>query len=435
MKFSVITPTYNHKKFIATTIKSVLANKSDNYELEYIVVDGNSNDGTQDVVNEYIDHIDLFISEPDDGQTDAINKGFTHATGDIYAYINSDDYYYPGAFEKVAKIFSENPDIDVVYGNCTFVDEEGQFHRYFTEVEPFDQFRLTSCSDFIMQPATFWRAKIFNECNAFNKDLHFGFDWDMWSRMAKKGAKFMYLKELIAVNREFEETKTLSGGNKRLQELKKIVDKNKESIFPHAYYSYAYAEEVSSDHGSILRKMVYKVLSYKNILYNQKTRFDKHINGVLHHRPVLQKNASIIFPWYDDAKYVFIQLSTPPSLKDQSVKITINDKLNIDYHFKDHTGIVFLNIGKITGNLIDIKFQFEKETTRHTSIKQRLLDRVFPYSAFISNIKIISSKNVLDKNEIMEDENLSTSDELQKVNIDKNISLLMNKNEIEYFLI
>lgn len=387
MKFSIITPTYNHKKYIETTMKSVIANKSDNYEVEYIVVDGNSNDGTQDVVNKYIEHVDKFISEPDDGQADAINKGFTHATGDIYAYINSDDYYYPKAFEKVAKIFSENPDIDVIYGNCLFVTEDEQFFRYFTEIEPFDEYRLTSCTDFIMQPACFWRKDIYNKCEGFTKDFHFGFDWEMWCRMVKHGAKFHYEPQLLAVNREFEETKTSTGGDTRLAELKQINKLHMQSLLPCAYYSYTQAEiRTKYPHmTNTLEKIItrfkiyfYRLMSLPNLIYNNKN-FDKQNLYGIHHR-LLQKRSVISFPYYKTYKNPYIVLALESTIANQLVKININGEDIFESGFKNNSMFLIYQLKDFHKHEVIINFSFEKEITQAFGLKNEILGRQVTYS-------------------------------------------------------
>jgi glycosyltransferase involved in cell wall biosynthesis len=405
-KFSIVTPTYNHKKYIETTIKSVIANKSDNYEVEYIVVDGNSNDGTQDVVNEYIEHVDKFISENDDGQADAINKGFTHASGDIYAYINSDDYYYPEAFEKVAKIFKENPRIDVIYGNCLFVTEAGQFFRYFTEVEPFDGYRLTSCTDFIMQPACFWRKDIYEKCDGFTKDFHFGFDWEMWCRMLKHGAKFHYEPQLLAVNREFKETKTSTGGDTRLAELKQINVLHAQSPLPYAYYSYKQGElrtNYSSLNSfyekiiSILKIFFYRLLSFKNIMYSNKNFEKQALYGLAHHSSILEKNASISIPYYKDSKKIYLLLVLETHLKNQSVTININGTDVVNSLFSYNRVVLIYKIKNIENNIINIKLNFDKEITKALGIRNKLLGRKTKYSATRSVCHFTDNSDIINK--------------------------------------
>lgn len=402
MKFSIVTPTFNHKKYIETTIKSVLVNKSKNYELEYIIVDGASTDGTQDIVKTYIDNVDLFISEPDDGQSDAINKGFTHATGDIYAYINSDDYYYPEAFEKVAKIFNENPDIDVIYGNCLFVTEDEQFLRYFTEIEPYNEYRLTSCTDFIMQPSCFWRKEIYDQCGGFTKDFHFGFDWELWCRMAEKGAKFHYINELLAVNREFEMTKTSTGGDKRLAELKQMNMLHKQSFLPHAYYSYASSEYRSHNEGKTfvgkvkwkLKAYFYRLLSFENIFYNYKNYGANNLYGLHHHSQDLNREALISLPYYKNDQESIIGIVLSSHLVNQNVQICVNGE---DIGQKDigiHSNIILHKVSKLDIPKIDISFKFTHEINGAHNLKQKLLGKTSTYAATLHTCKVISNEEL-----------------------------------------
>lgn len=389
MKLSIVTPTYNHAKYIETTIKSVLAN---NYaDLEYIVIDGGSKDGTQDVVQKYADHIDHFISEKDEGQADAINKGFALATGEIYAYINSDDYYFPNTFEKVMKIFEENPDIDVIYGDCVFVDENEQFLRYFTEVEPFDAYRLTSCSDFIMQPTSFWRAKAFNAIGGFEKDHHFGFDWEAWCKMVQQGCKFHYLQEPLAVNREFAQTKTLSGGMKRVNELLRIVNSYKQSLLPHAYYSYKRAEMSLEQHPSIwfkIERVFTKIMSYENIFHNIKTWKAQHLYGVMHHSNRLAKYAKISLPWYQGNGKLLLGFSLPWGMGEQKVKIILNGK-EFHYDFAESSPLMVLTVENLDQNFVSIELFFEHETLQGFGRKARFFGRTMPYSAHLTMCKIL----------------------------------------------
>ena len=391
MKFSIVTPTFNQNKYIETTIRSVLANKQNYPDVEYIIVDGGSNDGTQDIVNNFSSEIDVFISEPDEGQADAINKGFKYATGHVYAFINSDDYYYPDTFQKVAKVFAENPDIDVVYGDCVFVTEDEQFFRYFTEIEEFDSYRLTSCSDFIMQPACFWRKGIHDKCIEFNKYFHFGFDWDMWCRMLKADGKFFYLKELLAANREFAQTKTSSGGVKRLKELKKINILHKQSILLTAYHSYSYAlyRTYKNNYNEKLKKIVHRWLSFQNIFYNKMISDKKDLYGIIEHTNFLKKNSMISFPFYkkDKKVYVFIGLSND-KITNQLVKIQINGVDFGEYQFNYHQCFVVLKLDILLPE-IEIKFCFAEEIEPHFRIRDFFKLSGRKYAAEIILLKII----------------------------------------------
>lgn len=381
MKFSIVTPTYNHQQYIASTIKSVIKNKQTYPDIEYIIMDAASTDGTCQLVDKYREYIDLFVSKADDGQADAINIGFGYATGDIYAYLNSDDYYYPDTIQKVAKIFQENSDIDVIYGNCTFVEENEQFLRYFTEVESYNKYRLLNCSDFIMQPTCFWRKEIYDKCGGFNKTMHYGFDWDLWGRMAKAGAKFYYFKELLAVNREFEYTKTSKGGQQRLAELKKIVNQNKMGLYASAYSSYAAAEFKKNT--GIRSKFVYlfhKVMALENTLYNVLHRGEKHLYGTLHKSNRLSKESRISIPNYNGNTMINIELSIPEYIYDQDLVLVINNKT---FNIQQKYNVISLKIkiSDVESGIIDVLFKFSQTTAQGNSLFAKIFGNEELYSA------------------------------------------------------
>lgn len=197
LKLSVITPTLNQGKFIERTICSVLDQGYGN--LEYMVVDGGSTDETLDVIGKYADRIDWWVSEPDEGQTHAINKGLERATGDIVAYINSDDYYLPAAFSKAIAAF-ERSDATWVAGAAINVDEHGHpgpdpnegpvwIPKLPSEYEgrgP-ERYWVVALPWGVPQPAAFWRRELFERSGEFRRDMHFAFDVEFMSRLVLEG--------------------------------------------------------------------------------------------------------------------------------------------------------------------------------------------------------------------------------------------------------
>ena len=195
MKLTVITPTLNQGPFIERAIRSVL---DQGYpDLEYLVVDGGSADGTLDVIRRYEDRIDWWVSEPDEGQTHAIEKGIGRATGDVIAYINSDDYYLPGAFEKALSALAGS-DARWLAGAAVNVDEDDRPTEELggvwvpslpTEGERWPRgrhwFMLNHWS--VPQPATFWRREVFDRYGGFRRDMHFAFDVEFMERLAIAG--------------------------------------------------------------------------------------------------------------------------------------------------------------------------------------------------------------------------------------------------------
>ena len=152
MKFSIVTISYNQANFLEHAILSVLT--QDYPEIEYIVVDPGSTDGSREIIEKYSKQIDHIIFEPDNGPSDGLNKGFEHATGDIFGYINSDDAYLPGTFRKIANAFIKYSKADVIYGHGYIVDSQGRRLRRFYS-DRFTSWRFVHGGCVVMQPSTF----------------------------------------------------------------------------------------------------------------------------------------------------------------------------------------------------------------------------------------------------------------------------------------
>lgn len=201
-KISVITPSYNQGKYIEKTIKSILDQKYPN--LEYIVVDGGSSDNTLRVLKKYSSNI-LWISEKDNGQTDAINKGIKMSTGKIIAYLNSDDVYEPGSLFTVANYFMDNPEAMLVYGKGKHIDKNGKYIEDYPN-KPTDFVGLHgTCS--ICQPTVFWRRELMEEIGYFDISLKYAMDYDYWIRVSKL-YPLNYIYKYLGSTRFYPETKT-----------------------------------------------------------------------------------------------------------------------------------------------------------------------------------------------------------------------------------
>lgn len=223
MKVTIITPSYNQGKYLERTILSVLEQKIDN--LEYLVMDGGSTDNSVEILKKYEEFL-TWKSERDKGQTDAVNKGLRLASGDIIGWLNSDDIYYEDAVKKVLKVFEENPEINVVYGNANHIREDDSvIEPYYTE--DFNYERLKEIC-FICQPSVFFRKKLVNKYGPLDESLQYCMDYEYWLRLGK-GEFFFYLDELIAGSRLYEDNKTLGDRKKVHEEIlqmqKKILGK------------------------------------------------------------------------------------------------------------------------------------------------------------------------------------------------------------------
>ncbi|MEM8567465.1 MAG: glycosyltransferase family 2 protein [Bacteroidota bacterium] len=203
LKFSVVTPSYNQGSFIERTIQSVLSQKG--VDLEYVICDGGSSDSTLDVLRRYSDYLN-WVSEADGGQADAVNKGIQATSGDIIAWINSDDIYYAEAFAKVKHIFETHPKVQVIYGNANHIDKSD----HIIESYPTEHWNYTRLKDvcFISQPATFFRRNLVHQYGGLNASLNFCMDYELWLRYGRH-TDFFYLAEVLAGSRLYQDTKTL----------------------------------------------------------------------------------------------------------------------------------------------------------------------------------------------------------------------------------
>lgn len=185
---TVITPSYNQGNFIRQTVESVLSQAYPG--LEYIVMDGGSTDDTLAVLEPYSSRLTL-ISEPDRGQTDAINKGLRRATGDIVCWLNSDDYFLPDALLTVGRYFAGHPDTDWLTADCLIVSESGQLiqqpiRQYKRMLRNLSHQAYLGLTNAVCQPATFWRRAVHERVGYLNESLHFTMDYDFWLRLAQE---------------------------------------------------------------------------------------------------------------------------------------------------------------------------------------------------------------------------------------------------------
>ena len=199
---SIITPSFNQARYLEQTIQSVL--EQDYPSIEYIVVDGASTDGSVDVIEKYANKLAWWVSEKDSGQADAINKGFLRATGEIVAWLNSDDYYLPGAISAAVKAFEENPDVLLVYGNMLAVDERG---NSFNALH-YKQLTLQDllCFQIIGQPAVFFRREVLSKAGMLDPTFHFLLDHHLWIRIAQHG-RILHVDQTWAAARYHAEAK------------------------------------------------------------------------------------------------------------------------------------------------------------------------------------------------------------------------------------
>src|SRR3954447_8365115 len=221
-RLSIITPSYNQGAFIERTIRSVLDQGYEN--LEYLIADGGSTDRSVDVIRRYEDRIAWWVSEPDEGQTDALNKALRRATGEYVAYINSDDWFLPGAFDTAVDAL-ERTGARWVVGACRFEGDVGRHidvwrphlpnqPRWWWPLNPWG----------VPQPSSFWRRDVFEELGPFREDLHYVFDTEHGLRLAFAGILPVLIEEELAVRDLQEDAK--SAGNEAAweEERRRLID-------------------------------------------------------------------------------------------------------------------------------------------------------------------------------------------------------------------
>ena len=205
LRFAIVTPSYNHGRFIKETIDSVLQQNYPN--IDYIVQDGASKDNTREILQSFGDRL-KWTSEPDGGQTDAINRGFQVVSGDIMGYLNSDDLLLPGALNYVAEAFRRHADIDFVYGNRIVINE-GSKETARIILPPHDHEAIV-WADYIPQETMFWRRRVWDRIGPFDTTFNYAMDWDYILRARAAGFTFKRLPRFLGCFRVHDSQKTFA---------------------------------------------------------------------------------------------------------------------------------------------------------------------------------------------------------------------------------
>ncbi len=224
---SIVTPSRNQGRFLEATIQSVLS--QDYPRIEYIIVDGGSTDGSVDVIRNHAPQLSWWISEPDGGQTDAINKGFSHANGEILAWLNSDDTYEPGAVAAAVQALQACPACGMIYGGAHYIDERGRIVGTFPAAQT-DYVRLRQGYVHIPQQAAFFRADLWKTLGPLDTSFYFAMDYDLWLRVAGR-TQVKYLPQIWANFRLHTAAKTIAADDRCWPEMLRIHYRDGGGIF------------------------------------------------------------------------------------------------------------------------------------------------------------------------------------------------------------
>lgn len=215
-KISIVTPSFNQGHYLEKTILSVIDQGYPN--LEYIIIDGGSTDNSVEIIKRYEQHLAFWESVPDRGQSHAINKGFERATGDILAWLNSDDWYAPGALLAVADVFAVNPGAGAVVGAGEMVDTAG---ARLVHLDPFEVSvgGLYHWLDrFFWQPSCFFTRTAWETCGPLDENIHYAMDLDLWLKIAKR-FPFASMPQLLSYNLKHSEAKTTEYGYRSIADV------------------------------------------------------------------------------------------------------------------------------------------------------------------------------------------------------------------------
>ena len=215
---SIVTPSFNQARYLEATIQSVL---SQNFpRLEYIIVDGGSNDGSVDIIKRYQSKLAWWVSEKDQGQTDAINKGLAHAKGDVLAWLNSDDTYNPNAISSAVDFLQVHPEVGLVYGDANYINENGRVIGRFPAAQT-DLHRLRRGYVHIPQQAAFFRADLWRMVGPLDPSFYFAMDYDLWVRLARR-SQVKYIAQTWANFRLHTSGKTISADDRCWPEMLRV---------------------------------------------------------------------------------------------------------------------------------------------------------------------------------------------------------------------
>lgn len=233
-KVSIITPSYNQAAFLERTILSVL--EQDYPNLEYIIIDGGSSDNSKEIIQKYAERLAYWQSRKDKGQTDAINQGFARASGEVFAWLNSDDVLYPGAISAAIGQLLKHPEIGMVYGDCDWINADDEVIGRFPAAQT-DLKKLRRGYVHIPQQASFFRAELWRKVAPLDDSFYFAMDYDLWTRLAAQ-KPLLYVQQVWAGFRLHEGAKSIAEDDRCWPEMLRVHYRDGGKKFSHFTFKY-----------------------------------------------------------------------------------------------------------------------------------------------------------------------------------------------------
>ena len=325
--FAIVIPSLNQSHFLPWALESL---RSQSRPFNLAIMDGGSTDNFKEAIRGYADIITYLRSGPDRGQASAIRKGKETIRGDIVAWLNADDYYFPEALEKVASCFEDDPELDVVYGDAVHVTPEGFFSSYFPPIQTYNSRTLTRRC-FICQPACFVRRAAYEKVGGIDPTLRYTMDWDLWCRLSVSDAKFQYIHEPLAAVRYYAGTKTLSSDPLRYREIWRIERKYGRRAFPVSWpgfyrFDLLFKKERTPFEGLALRALD-MIRNMKRHVFAPRSPEDEMslpIYGFDRFEEVVYRQCTIHLPWYDRRAWERLYLKVSPL--DRRCRVMVNKK-------------------------------------------------------------------------------------------------------------
>jgi glycosyltransferase involved in cell wall biosynthesis len=218
-RVSIVTPSFNQGQFLEESIRSVL--EQDYPDIEYIIVDGGSTDHSVEIIQKYQSQLTWWVSEKDKGHADALNKGFSHASGEILAWLNSDDIYFPNAVSEAVSVLKANPLVGMVYGDAEFIDDSGFSTGQFGSKQT-NYRQMLRGSVHIPQATTFFRADLWRQVGPLDISLFYSFDYDLWVRLAKV-SQLLYVPKRWAKFRIHDAGKTIINDDRCYPDMLRVL--------------------------------------------------------------------------------------------------------------------------------------------------------------------------------------------------------------------